>query len=134
VFLFGLPITVSLAATALWAAGIGRGTGSLAPTTLDGALAWAVVIVVFVGWPAILITSVAMPWLSPRLKDHNAWLGASAAVCAVVTLVSAMVMALGDITEMLAHAWIFLLCGAGAGLTCALLTLKFRPHHDEPLP
>lgn len=128
VFLFGLPLTVTLVATALWAVGIGRGTGSLAPTTLEGALAWYAVIIVFVGWPAILIASLLLPWLSKRLPGLPAWLGASAAVCAVLTLVTAVVIGGGgDVTEMLSLSWVFLLFGGGAGVVCALISERFRP-------
>lgn len=135
VFLFGLPISVTLVATALWAIGIGRGTGSLAPTTLEGALGWYAVIIVFVGWPAILVASLLLPWLSTRLERRFAWLGASAGICAVLTLAAAIVIGGGgDLTEMLALSWVFLLFGGGAGLVCAMISERIRPRREEPLP
>lgn len=128
IFLFGAPLLITLVAGVLWAFGIGRGSGSIGPNTVPEAFAWYAVIIVFVGWPAIIGGALLMPWLSPRLANRWTWLGVSAGVYAVLTVCSAMLIGKGgDFNEMLSLIWVFLLFGGGAGAACALVTDRFRP-------
>ena len=128
VFLVGAPLVVTIIGTALWHFGIGRGTGSIGPNNTAEAFAWYGVISVFVGWPAMIAMAALMPWLSPRLKSRPAWLGGSAAICGVLTLLSGFLIGKGgDATEVMSLSWVFLSLGAAAGLACALVSDRFRP-------
>lgn len=93
------------------------------PNAVVTLLMWpfAAVLGMMIGFVPALLTGGLMAALSTRLKTRLAWIGA-AAVCGMAT--TALFYRLADLGS---DPMIPLVCGGGAAVACALITLGWRP-------
>lgn len=93
------------------------------PNAVVTLLMWpfAAVLGMMIGFVPALMTGGLMAILSPRLKTRLAWIGAST-ICGMAA--TAVFYRLADLGADLMIAFV---CGGGAAVACALITLGWRP-------